>query len=31
VRVGVSCALTVLRWTEKLGLKIVPDVSPSAS
>jgi len=23
--------LTVLRWTEKLGLKIVPDVSPSAS
>jgi len=31
VRVGVSCALTVLRWTEKLELKIVPDVSPSES
>ncbi len=29
VRVGVSCTLTVLRWTEKLELKIVPDVSPS--
>ena len=25
VRVGVSCALTVLRWTEKLELKIVPE------
>jgi S1-C subfamily serine protease len=25
VRVGVSCMLTVLRWTEKLELKIVPE------
>jgi S1-C subfamily serine protease len=25
VRVGVSCSLTVLRWTEKLGLKVVPE------
>ena len=25
VRVGVSCWLTVLRWTEKLELKIVPE------
>jgi S1-C subfamily serine protease len=25
VRVGVSCSLTVLRWTEKLELKIVPE------
>ncbi|MGA8617474.1 MAG: trypsin-like peptidase domain-containing protein [Candidatus Sulfotelmatobacter sp.] len=25
VRVGVSCALTVLRWTEKLELRIVPE------
>ena len=25
VRVGVSCALTVLRWTDKLELKIVPE------
>jgi S1-C subfamily serine protease len=25
VRVGVSCSLTVLRWTEKLELKIVPQ------
>ncbi len=25
VRVGVSCSLTVLRWTEKLDLKIVPQ------
>lgn len=25
VRVGVSCTLTVLRWTEKLELKIVPE------
>jgi S1-C subfamily serine protease len=25
VRVGVSCALTVLRWTEKLELKVVPE------
>ena len=31
VRVGISCTLTVLRWTEKLELKIVPDVSPSES
>jgi len=31
VRVGLSCTLTVLRWTEKLELKIVPDVSPSES
>src|SRR5580704_2744800 len=27
VRVGVSCSLTVLRWTEKLELKIVPEES----
>jgi len=25
VRVGVSCSLTVLRWTEKLELQIVPE------
>ncbi|HZC23225.1 MAG TPA: PDZ domain-containing protein, partial [Candidatus Binatia bacterium] len=25
VRVGISCLLTVLRWTEKLELKIVPE------
>ncbi len=25
LRVGVSCVLTVLRWTEKLELKIVPE------
>ena len=25
VRVGVSCALTVLRWTEKLELNVVPE------
>jgi S1-C subfamily serine protease len=25
VRVGVNCALTVLRWTEKLELKVVPE------
>lgn len=25
VRVGVSCALAVLRWTEKLELKVVPE------
>lgn len=25
VRVGVSCQLSVLRWTEKLELKIVPE------
>jgi len=31
VRVGVSCTLTVLRWTEKLEIKIVPDVSPAES
>ena len=29
VRVGVSCSLTVLRWTEKLVLKIVPDETRS--
>jgi len=25
LRVGVSCALTVLRWTEKLDLNVVPE------
>jgi S1-C subfamily serine protease len=25
VRVGVSCTLTVVRWTEKLELKVVPE------
>ncbi len=25
VRVGVSCSLTVLRWTERLELKVVPE------
>jgi S1-C subfamily serine protease len=25
VRVGVSCTLTVLRWTEKMELKVVPE------
>jgi S1-C subfamily serine protease len=25
VRVGVNCSLTVLRWTEKLELKVVPE------
>jgi len=25
VRVGVSCSVTVLRWTEKLELKVVPE------
>jgi S1-C subfamily serine protease len=25
VRVGVSCSFTVLRWTEKLDLKVVPE------
>ena len=25
VRVGMSCTLTVLRWTEKLELKVVPE------
>ena len=25
LRVGVSCTLTVLRWTEKLELKVVPE------
>jgi S1-C subfamily serine protease len=25
VRVGVSCALTVIRWTEKLELRVVPE------
>jgi len=25
VRVGVNCSLTVLRWTEKLEMKVVPE------
>lgn len=25
VRVGVSCSVTVLRWTEKLELKVIPE------
>src|SRR5579863_1706432 len=25
VRVGVSCSLTVIRWTEKLELRVVPE------
>jgi hypothetical protein len=25
VRVGVSCGLTVLRYTEKLELRVVPE------
>ena len=25
VRVGVNCALTVLRWTEKLELNVLPE------
>ena len=25
LRVGVSCALTVIRWTEKLEIKVVPE------
>jgi S1-C subfamily serine protease len=25
IRSGASCSLTVLRWTEKLELKIVPE------
>src|ERR1700688_1546200 len=25
VRVGVSCSLTVLRWTEKLEMRVVPE------
>jgi S1-C subfamily serine protease len=25
MRVGVSCSLTVIRWTEKLELKVVPE------
>src|SRR5438477_5164266 len=29
-RVGVSSSLTVLRWTEKLELKVVPAESPNA-
>jgi len=29
VRVGVSCSLTVLRYTEKLDLKIVPEEAAS--
>jgi S1-C subfamily serine protease len=27
VRVGTSCSLTVLRWTEKLELMVVPEES----
>jgi len=27
VRVGVSCSLTVLRWTDKLELKVIPEES----
>jgi S1-C subfamily serine protease len=27
MRVGVSCSLTVIRWTEKLELKVVPEES----
>jgi len=27
LRVGMSCALTVLRWTEKVELKVVPEES----
>ena len=30
VRLGVSNSLTVLRWTEKLELKVVPAESPNA-
>ena len=29
VRLGVSCALTVLRWTERLELKVVPEEAGS--
>ena len=29
VRVGVSSSLTVLRWTEKLELRVVPEESNS--
>lgn len=29
VRVGVSCSLTVLRWTEKVELKVVPEEAAS--
>ena len=29
VRVGVSCLLTVLRWTEKVELKVVPEEAAS--
>ena len=25
VRVGISCSLTILRWTEKMELKVVPE------
>jgi S1-C subfamily serine protease len=25
VRVGVSCSVTILRWTEKIDLKVVPE------
>jgi S1-C subfamily serine protease len=27
VRVGVSCKLTIVRWTEKLELKVIPEES----
>jgi S1-C subfamily serine protease len=30
VRVGMSCSLTVLRWTEKLELKIIPEEARTA-
>jgi S1-C subfamily serine protease len=30
VRVGVSCSLTVLRWTEKVELKIIPEEAQTA-
>jgi len=29
LRVGVSCALTVIRWTEKLEMKVVPEEARS--
>jgi S1-C subfamily serine protease len=25
LRVGVSCSLTVIRWTEKLEIRVVPE------
>jgi len=30
VRVGVSCSLTVIRHTEKMDLRIVPEEAASA-